>query len=150
MKLEHAEGMAQALMQEHKLDGWRFAFDTSLRRFGCCRFRDSRITLSRKLVELNDAGTVRNVILHEVAHALAGFHAGHGQLWRETAAAIGCDGERCYNPTLVATPEPRYKAVCAYCGYVAKAHRARRCRYSCPRCSHSFNERYVLVFKRNI
>ena len=36
-----------------------------------------------------------NTILHEIAHAIAGFEAGHGLQWASVAASIGCNARRC-------------------------------------------------------
>jgi predicted SprT family Zn-dependent metalloprotease len=38
---------------------------------------------------------VIDVILHEVAHALAGPFVGHGPTWKTIAKEIGCSANRC-------------------------------------------------------
>jgi predicted SprT family Zn-dependent metalloprotease len=53
--------------------------------------------MSRLLVSLNDKREVRETILHEIAHALAGPKVrAHGREWGEIALRIGCNGRRCY------------------------------------------------------
>jgi len=98
MNLNDAQRLALALMHEHNLlvRGWKFEFDRSVRRFGCCRYGSRKITLSRQLVHLNDEARVRNTILHEIAHALTPG-AGHGRVWKAMAKAIGCIATRCYD-----------------------------------------------------
>jgi len=65
--------LAVTLMQQHGLVGWTFKFDHARRRFGCCNFTRRTISLSRPLTFLNDDAEVRDTILHEIAHALAGL-----------------------------------------------------------------------------
>ena len=38
---------------------------------------------------------VKNTLLHEIAHALAGHEHNHDEVWKATARSIGCDGCRC-------------------------------------------------------
>jgi SprT protein len=96
MELEIAQKEALRLMREHGLHGWGFRFDDGVRSFGTCRYRDKTITLSRRITQLNEAHHVTDIILHEIAHALAGHAAGHGPVWRATAVRIGCSAARCY------------------------------------------------------
>jgi predicted SprT family Zn-dependent metalloprotease len=42
---------------------------------------------------------VRDTVLHEVAHAIAGNRAGHGPEWKEVAKRIGCSATRCHDMT---------------------------------------------------
>lgn len=37
---------------------------------------------------------IKNVILHEIAHALVGVDEGHSEVWKQRAIEIGCDGKR--------------------------------------------------------
>ena len=54
MNAMEAIEFAQDLMMEYGLHGWRVELDGAVRRFGVCRASRKMITLSRKLVELND------------------------------------------------------------------------------------------------
>ena len=38
---------------------------------------------------------MKNTLLHEIAHALAGHEHNHDEVWKATARSIGCDGCRC-------------------------------------------------------
>jgi hypothetical protein len=72
MNLIKTEKLANELLKKHGLinKGWRFEFDNAPRRFGCCKYRSKRITLSKKLTELNDEENVLDTILHEMAHLI--------------------------------------------------------------------------------
>lgn len=118
MNLRDAKILARGIMAAHGLiaQGWRFGFDRSIRRFGCCNYKDRLITLSRTLCKLNDVDRVKNTVLHEIAHAIVGKEAGHGLEWKVKAMSIGCDGQRLYRSNAVVLPSKKWKAVCATCG----------------------------------
>lgn len=144
-----AQNLAVALMARHGLDSsWRFRFNHARRRMGMCYYparrvqlwpprvlvRPGRIELSIHFVERNGDEEIRDTILHEIAHALAGQKAGHGPRWRQIAQAIGARPERC---SLTATmPKGRWLAVCPNCN--REHHRHRRPRslggYHCRAC----------------
>jgi predicted SprT family Zn-dependent metalloprotease len=137
MNLLDAQRLANDLMAKHNLfiQGWRFEFDNAKRRFGACHYGSKRITLSRALVELNDLETVKDTILHEIAHALVGYRHGHNSVWQAKALEIGCNGQRCYSSKEVTTPKLKYKATCGGCGKVYQKARmtakSLRCKSAC-------------------
>ena len=128
MDLSEAKELAVSLMCKHALvsKGWSFQFDESVRRFGLCSYRTKTISLSRTLVELNPIEQVRDTILHEIAHALAGPTAKHGRVWQLMAQSIGAKPERCYSSDEVQTPIAPWRAVCQFCHRVIKRHRMRK------------------------
>ena len=103
MNTDDAKKLANELMDTHLglNRDWVFRFDNANKRFGCCRYGDRTITLSRNLTEVNALTEVKNTILHEIAHALAGRAAGHGPTWQAIARRIGSDGKRCYSNATV-------------------------------------------------
>lgn len=119
MELKQAETLALELMAQHKISGlgcgWTFGFDNARVRFGCCFYGSRRITLSKVLVSVNDEKEVRDTILHEIAHALAGPEAGHGWKWKTKAAAIGARPTRCYTNTTTTIVTTKWEAVCHHC-----------------------------------
>lgn len=149
MDLVQAENMCCELMEVHGLYGWSFRWDRCVRRFGACYCTQRRIQLSSLLVELNSAEKVRETILHEIAHAIAGHEAGHGGEWRRVARFLGISATRCYNSNEVATPKLRYKLTCKFCPNVI--YKARKCnRRSCGKCSpRVFKEEFLLEWSLN-
>lgn len=97
MDMRDVSDMANALIRQHNLVGWRFAFDGAKRRTGQCNYTTQTISMSRHLIVKMTEGQVKNTLLHEIAHALVGGAAGHGPEWRRVAISIGCDGNRCTN-----------------------------------------------------
>ena len=83
MTLEAIEQMARDLMTQHDLLGpglwvineWDFKFDRAVNRLGCCHPHKSLITLSAKIMPTLPVDEVRDVILHEIAHALIAEYA---------------------------------------------------------------------------
>jgi SprT protein len=144
MDLDDARSLAAELMLQHKLPReWSFVFDRSKVRFGKCDYGKKRISLSRYLVEANGIAAVRETILHEIAHALAPRGAGHGPVWRAMAAAVGCNGSRCYGDE-VARPNPKFHGTCPGCGRII--HRHRRTAIACGKCAPTFNPKFAFIW----
>ena len=88
-RLNGVAGMARRLMDEHGLTGWTFAFVEAKRRLGNCHFQHRVIRISRTHSLEGSGEQIRDTVLHEIAHAIAGYEAGHGPLWKVTARRIG-------------------------------------------------------------
>ena len=97
------------MMHQHGLKKWRFQFDHSTRRAGCCNYRDKKISISFELARNASDADIRDTILHEIAHALAGRKHNHDATWKAKAKEIGCSGERTHR--LIFSP-PRYSVTC--------------------------------------
>ena len=134
MDTGQARRLADQLMTQHLDARWKFRFDSAKSRFGCCWHSRHLITISLALTEVNEVSEVRDTILHEIAHALVGSKAGHGNEWKAKAREIGARPERCYSSKRVVAAPKAWRGVCTNnCGYVA--HKDRRTRDAdCPRC----------------
>ncbi|MFE7406988.1 SprT-like domain-containing protein [Isoptericola sp. NPDC057559] len=129
-------------MTEHGLSGWSFRFDRARRRAGQCRHDVREISVSGPLTALYDEADVREVVLHEIAHALVGARHGHDAAWRATARRIGSSGRR-----LVRDGSPEVEG--DWVGRCPAGHRVTRFRrpqrpQACGLCSPVFDRRYVL------
>lgn len=80
---------ARALMDEHGLHEWTFRFSAARGRLGECRERERLIRLGRRHAVNGNPREVRDTILHEIAHALAGAKARHGPAWKAVARRLG-------------------------------------------------------------
>jgi predicted SprT family Zn-dependent metalloprotease len=96
--LERVRRWAEALIVLH-LDAaeWSFAFDNAKKRAGLCNYTAKRISVSRYLAVRYDDDEIHQILLHEVAHALAGPRAAHGPKWAATAARLGYVGRRTHD-----------------------------------------------------
>lgn len=146
-----AQTLARNLMDEHGLSWVEFKFDRAKTRLGATHFLGNlphKITLSALYVDLLPEDEIRDVILHEIAHAIAGHSAGHGPTWRRIALSIGCNGMRCATPT--ARPEAALVGTCPN-GHTTEAHRhpqrVKACAHRDCRRLHALDR--VFVWRKN-
>lgn len=135
MLLPDVTMLALNLMNEHGLieQGWNFSFDRAKSRLGCCRYGKKLITMSSIVTPGQTKASIKNTLLHEIAHALVGPGHGHGPVWKAKAKSIGCTGDRC---SAIDTPqEHRWYAVCTNCDLRVGMHRAPNRVRSCFQCS---------------
>ncbi|WP_067501329.1 SprT-like domain-containing protein [Actinoplanes sp. TFC3] len=137
MDLLEARKLATDLMAQHRLTGWRLAFDNAKTRAGVCRFREKEIGLSRHLIALYGSEQVTETVLHEIAHALAGPRHGHDRVWRTIAQRIGCSGQRCM-PQDAPKVDGSWVGTCP-AGHRTTAHRRPIRVKSCRQCSNGFD-----------
>ena len=88
-RLARVAAMARTLMDEHGLGEWTFAFLEAERRLGDCHFDNRVIRIGRIHALDASEAEIRDTILHEIAHALAGPEARHGPAWKAIARRIG-------------------------------------------------------------
>ena len=142
MDLRDAFAVAEDLLEHHGLRDWTVVYDSAKRRAGVCRFGPKVLGLSAPLTALHSEAEVRDTILHEIAHALAGPRHGHDATWRSIAVAIGCSGERCVAPESPRV-EPAWLGVCP-AGHSSGRHRRPERVMTCAKCSRLFNLDYLI------
>lgn len=131
MQLSELVSLGYSLLRQHELSEWAFKLDRSKTRAGLCNFGTQTISVSHLLAQQDEAN-IRNVILHEIAHALVGPSHQHDSVWKDKAIAIGSDGKRCHNMQLCIAP---YRVAC-YCGKIDLCrHRLTRKLYQ-TKCTH--------------
>jgi predicted SprT family Zn-dependent metalloprotease len=116
-----AQTLACELLAAHDLCDWSFRLNRSKVNLGLCRYGPKVIELSRYFVERNSLLAVRDTLLHEIAHAIAGRAAGHGPLWKAVCLRIGAKPERL--DYAVVMPMGQWRATCSSCGMVHDKHR---------------------------
>lgn len=137
-----AEEMTGWLLRHHGLEGWRVEWSGKRRVAGTCRRKDRVVTLSWPIVEVNGERAVREIILHEIAHALTS--GGHTAMWRMVAKAIGGTGSRAV-PEWVKMPVGVKRLRCRVCMAEVEVYRKLKRRHSCMSCGGPrFNSDYVL------
>ncbi len=129
-KIEAVAVLACSLLHEHGLKKWRFKFDHSTRRAGCCNYRDKMISISFDLARNASDEDIRDTILHEIAHAIIGNKHNHDAVWKEKAREIGCSGKSTHR--LIFSP-PRYHVTCENKCWTHTAERRNR-RLVCRTC----------------
>lgn len=73
--------------------GWHFIFSNGKTVIGHCHFFKKEIAFSKHYVNIEEA-EVKDTILHEIAHALAGGRAGHGKEWKRACQIVGANPKR--------------------------------------------------------
>jgi len=124
-------------MALHLDDSWSFAFDNAKTRAGLCNYTDKRISVSRYLANRYEDDDIHQVLLHEVAHAIAGSRAGHGQKWKAIAQDLGYVGKRLHDGPIADELAP-WVGTCS-AGHVHYRYRTPTRPLSCGKCSRRFD-----------
>ena len=144
-ELKWVENRAESLLATHGLlSEWRFEWDRATTRFGQCDHRTKRITLSRHLSDKASDDDVEQIILHEIAHALAGSREGHGTKWRSIAARIGYTGGRTHHQA-PATDRAKWLGRCPS-GHEIIRFRKPGKPTSCAQCDPRFDKTHLIVW----
>lgn len=146
-ELHRVRTWANALIALH-LDArvWSFGFDNAKTRAGLCNYTTKTITVSRYLALRYEDDEIHQVLLHEVAHAIAGSRAGHGPKWRQVATDLGYEGKRLHDGAIADELAP-------WVGHCAAGHQFHRYRkptrtLSCGKCSRSFNRQHLIDWRK--
>ena len=97
--------------KELKIQDWGFGMNHTKRSLAICDYTKRTIFISSYFLRGENCNekSMRNSILHEIAHALAGSKNGHNEEWKRIALSIGCDGHRCGS---MDKPKGSYLMVC--------------------------------------
>jgi SprT protein len=139
---EKVIALAAELFQRHGITNYSFGFDRAIRRAGLCDYKNRRITLSKHLVAGGDIDLIHQVLLHEIAHALAGQAAGHGKLWKQKATELGYRHER-IDGTDIAKDSAKWRGACPAGHEHFRSRRPTR-QLSCKHCAPTFSRRYLI------
>jgi predicted SprT family Zn-dependent metalloprotease len=136
-ELDKVRIWANALISLH-LDPaeWSFGFDNAKTRAGLCNYTAKRITVSKYLAARFEDDEIHQVLLHEVAHAMAGTRAGHGPRWKAVAKQLGYEGARLHEGQ-TATELAPWIGTCP-AGHVHYRYRRPARPLSCGTCSRRF------------
>lgn len=141
--LDRVTVWAHALISHHLPDqGWTFRFDNAKRRAGLCNYTDRTISVSRYLAARYEDDEIHQILLHEVAHALAGTEAAHGPRWKAIADDLGYVGARLHHGETADELAP-------WVGECPAGHRIYRYRRptrksSCAQCSSRFSPAHLI------
>lgn len=91
--LQETYDFAYDHLDELGLTDWTFGFDLAPVRAGVCKYSKKLITVSVTYCLNATREEVEDTVLHEIAHAIAGYKAGHNGKWRSIAKQLGCKAE---------------------------------------------------------
>ncbi len=136
-ELQRVRTWASALIDLHLEPGWTFGFDNAKTRAGLCNYTHKRITVSKYLAARYEDDEIHQVLLHEVAHAIAGTRAGHGPRWKAIAKDLGYEGKRLHDGA-IATELAPWVGTCP-AGHVHYRYRRPPRMLACGKCSRTFS-----------
>lgn len=144
--LEWVRTVAHELIRTNLDEGWSFAFDNAKKRAGLCNYTERRITVSRYLAQRHADEEVRQTLLHEVAHAIAGHAEGHGPAWRRVARELGYVGGTTHSGE-VAAEFARWLGRCPNGHEFLRFRRPSNRAASCAKCSRTFDRAYLITWR---
>ncbi len=121
---------ARRLLRKHGLSDWSVALDDASSRAGACNYKSKQILLARLFLRKASESAIRDTILHEIAHALAGMAHHHDAVWRRIARGIGCSAARCHD---IDFSPPRWIMQCPN-GCFVYARKRRNSGMICKKC----------------
>jgi predicted SprT family Zn-dependent metalloprotease len=143
-ELNRVRMWASALIDLHLDRSWSFGFDNAKTRAGLCNYTEKRITVSRYLAARYEDDEIHQVLLHEVAHAVAGSRAGHGPRWKAIAAELGYEGKRLHDGAIADEFAP-WVGTCP-AGHVHYRYRTPTRLMACGKCSKRFDPANAIVW----
>lgn len=136
--------LAADLIHTHLSPGWTFRFDSAKTRAGLCNHSTQTISLSRYLASRYLEDDTRQVLLHEIAHALAGAGAGHGPRWKSIATELGYTGRRLHDGEIAHELAPWLGACPA--GHAHYRYRRPARALSCGTCARRFDSANAITW----
>lgn len=128
--------------------GWSAKINNGKRRLGVASPSTKTIGISKHLIAGSTKDEVRDVVLHEVAHAVDFMERGtsdHGPKWKAVASRVGARPERQQSQYYsLAKPQAKYTVYCPKCGKLGDRHRKMNTMYYCRKCGSEieFRENY--------
>jgi len=140
---------AEALIALH-LDPavWTFAFDNAKRRAGLCNYTEHRISVSRYLAARFEDDEIHQILLHEVAHAMAGSRAGHGATWKRIARELGYEGSRLHDGPIADELAP-WVGTCPS-GHTHYRYKRPTRELSCGVCGRGFSRARLIAWQHRV
>lgn len=144
--IESYVSLCESLLVKHNLHSWKCKINNEHNEWsGICNHSRKTIELSHYLSRCS-LDYILDTILHEIAHAIAGYHEHHGVRWHKIAREIGCSGE--IHGVKISE---KYLAICENCGYHhTRTQLAYNNKFSCSFCCEKYSEgKYNSKFQLN-
>jgi len=147
MTLDEITNLAKEEFSRCNLVGWWFQFHAKKRAVGTCDYNRRIIYFSKYWTNIKKE-QVLDTIRHEIAHAFAGWEAGHGARWKQECIRVGANPSRfisrdnCVNDRgMEITVKKNFVYSCPCCGLKKEVfRRSKRMNSSaCSRCCKTYN-----------
>ena len=146
--LDRVRTWANALIALHLEPDWSFGFDNAKTRAGLCNYTAKRITVSKYLAARYEDDEIHQVLLHEVAHAMAGTKAGHGAAWRAIGKELGYEGKRLHDGAIADELAP-WVGHCP-AGHVHYRYKRPARPLACGKCSRRFDTANLISWQERV
>lgn len=133
MDYNSAVALALKLIDEYNIN-YELEIDNKKSAAGTCTWKKKVIKLSKPFIEAMNEAEVKDVILHEIAHALTPYK-GHSHEWKRKAIEIGCSGKR----TCSIGIKGKYNFKCPNCNKSFSFHRKLKLKHCCSACCEKYN-----------
>lgn len=148
MNIEEFLKSTRIIVDDCCLYDWKIKITDTKRRLGSCNYTKKELNFSKNLILNNSREEIRDTVLHECAHAIAGHGAWHWYKWKICALKIWLQNPQTCNTT-ANQAEWKYKMQCAGCGeiyhFYKKVSKLNKACYNC--CKKHFGWKYHEKFK---
>ena len=128
------------------------------RAFGVCNYTYKQIELSAYLIPECTDKSIKETIIHEIAHALTPGHH-HDNVWKMKCIELGGNGQRCGGADnykdgkegrqVVMEKLAKYTLTCPVCGAVYHKNRRPSSAISCGKHGRGYDVKYKLTVTQN-
>lgn len=150
MKINDLRVKALELLKENGLEDWNLEIRSFRGRIGSCHYESKTIKISREYTIENSEEIMIDVVLHEIGHALAGYGASHGNVWKAIVRSIGgTPTTYCEHVDLV-TPKKKYVGECPSCHneFYTNVRKKCACKLCCSLYNNGqFSEKYLMEYR---
>lgn len=159
MTLNQAVILAKKMIENHKeLKGWRIVSNRRKRAFGVCNYTYRQIELSAYLIPECTDKSIKDTIIHEIAHALCPGH-NHDRVWQMKCVELGGNGQRCggadnykegkVGSLVLQEKLAKYTLTCPVCDAVYHKNRKTTKVSSCGKHGRVYDPKYKLTVTQN-
>lgn len=160
MTITQAIKIAEKMISKYpELRYWRATYNNRKRAFGVCDYGKKQIELSSLLVPAMSEESIKDTIIHEIAHALCPGQ-NHNNVWKAKCIELGGNGKRCggsdkykdgeAGQQKVAQQLAKYTLTCPVCGEKSYKNRKPTKMSSCGICNpRTFDMRFKLELTQN-
>jgi predicted SprT family Zn-dependent metalloprotease len=122
MKLESAIKLIAEIMGKYlNMNIWSFKLIRAKGFLAQCIYSTKTIEFSKYFLELNSKKLIKDVILHELSHALCDASCGHDETWKSKCIELGANPTRLIEN--VKLMPGAYQATCPQCNKIFNRYR---------------------------
>lgn len=146
MKILQAKNKAKALLEQEGLGDWSVFTNDSSSTVAKVDLDRKRLTYSSRYIKIATEDEFYRTTMHEIAHALLPFEAGHGDEFIEKCRDLNPDQP--YDLYCISSPIQRYELKCPECGFSELSNSTKK--LYCPKCSSAGRGVFEYIRSENV